>query len=51
MNEFDNTDKDKTYTPENEDAYARISTPMEMNLPNYIFRSKCLPSNRLDYKI
>jgi hypothetical protein len=51
MNEFDYTEKDKLYTPENEDAYARTSTPMEINFPNYIFRSKCVPSNQLDDKI
>ena len=41
MNEFDHTEKDKTYTPENEDAYARSSTPMEINFPNYIPFEMC----------
>jgi hypothetical protein len=41
MNEFDYTERDKTYTPEDEDAYVRTSTPKEMNFPNYILFEMC----------
>ena len=48
MNEFDCTEREKTYTPEDKDAYVRTLTPMKMNFPNYIpFEMCAFESTRL----
>ena len=39
---------DETYTPENEDAYARTSIPLELNFPNYIPFEMCAFESNLE---
>ena len=48
MNEFEYREMDETYTPENEDAYARTSIPLEINFPNYIPFEMCAFESTLE---